>query len=187
MKKHIIAVFFAFGFLFALSQIGAFTGLGNAVLSVEPQFAESQAVQHSDSEIMWNETNIARQRYGLKPVALDAEMSCRAWEWAQHMRQVRNLYHSNIGFSEIIAMGYSAKRVVGNPSRAGGRESGWLASPGHRAIVLGRNYKRLGAAKAGRYTIEIFSSRTRNLRADCLFRHGQIPSPNSPYQLLQGA
>ena len=185
MKKHVFAVFLAFAFLVALSQLDRFTNAGNAVLAVQPQFAELQGATCSDVETMWFETNKARIRYGLPPVALDAEMSCRAWEWALEMRNRVGMVHSSMGFAEIIAEGYSARRVVGNPRREGSGEGGWLSSPGHRAIILTKNYRKMGAAKAGRFTIEIFSTRRGQHPSRCLQKHGLVPSPNSPYQIVQ--
>jgi uncharacterized protein YkwD len=83
--------------------------------------------------------NIARAAHGLPALVLSHEMSAVASSWADRLAATGSLDHGdfqsrvwsvrpNTAAGEDIGMGYASGAA---------EVEGWLASPGHRAILLG--------------------------------------------------
>jgi uncharacterized protein YkwD len=81
-------------------------------------------------------TNFERARYGLPALEVDAAMMRSARQHATWMTQNQCMVHSNQPVAENIAMGQPNTQEV---------MQCWMASPGHRANILG-GYRRLGVA-----------------------------------------
>jgi uncharacterized protein YkwD len=77
--------------------------------------------------------NEMRESYGLKKLTVVADLSKKAQQHANWMKE-NGLIHSSMGYPEIIARGQKTP---------GGAVNAWLGSRGHRAIMLG-GYKRYG-------------------------------------------
>ena len=82
-------------------------------------------------------TNAERARYGLPPLKIDEELVKSARGHATWMTLNRTLRHTSQPVAENIAKGQrNSKAAV----------AAWMASPGHRANILNRGYRRIGAA-----------------------------------------
>jgi uncharacterized protein YkwD len=84
-----------------------------------------------------DQTNAQRARYGLPPLAVDANLVRTARTHAIWMARSRLLQHNRIGIAENIAMGYPTTEAA---------LGGWMRSSGHRANILNRGYRRIGVA-----------------------------------------
>jgi len=82
-------------------------------------------------------TNEARVKNGSQPLAVDCRLMVSARRHALRMARERSLYHSDDKVAENVATGQptATDAVVV-----------WLASPGHRANILNRGYRRIGVA-----------------------------------------
>jgi len=82
-------------------------------------------------------TNEARAKSGSQPLAVDCRLMVSARRHALRMARERSLYHSSDKVAENVATGQptATDAVVV-----------WLASPGHRANILNRGYRRIGVA-----------------------------------------
>ena len=82
-------------------------------------------------------TNTQRAKHGLKELEVDPELMKSARRHASWMARNRSLVHAGLPVAENIAMGQpGSSRAV----RA------WMNSSGHRANILNRNHRRIGAA-----------------------------------------
>jgi uncharacterized protein YkwD len=82
-------------------------------------------------------TNVERQRHGLPVLAVDPSLTFTARQHCQWMASARNMTHTRIGVGENIAMGQPNTQEVVRC---------WMNSSGHRANILSRGYRRMGAA-----------------------------------------
>jgi uncharacterized protein YkwD len=115
------------GFLAVL--LGAIVGLtaGASPASLQPTEATVVA-----------QTNAARARNGLPPLAVDPSLMNRARNHARWMAGSQNLAHGS-GVAENIAMGQtSASEAV----------SSWMNSSGHRSNMLDGGHTRIGVGVA---------------------------------------
>jgi len=82
-------------------------------------------------------TNQQREQHGLPPLEVDSELVHSARRHATWMTVNRSLRHTSDPVAENIAMGQrDSDEVVRD----------WMRSPGHRANILNRRYRRIGAA-----------------------------------------
>lgn len=82
-------------------------------------------------------TNVERQRHGLPILSVDPSLTITARQHCQWMAGARNLTHTRIGVGENIAMGQANTHEALRT---------WMNSSGHRANILSRGYRRMGAA-----------------------------------------
>ena len=82
-------------------------------------------------------TNAERAKHGLAALEIDRELMESARDHASWMARNRNLVHTRRPVAENIAMGYPRSQSV---------VRGWMNSSGHRANILNRGYRRIGAA-----------------------------------------
>jgi uncharacterized protein YkwD len=81
-------------------------------------------------------TNAQRRRYGLADLTIDKDLLASTRAHCYWMADVRSLQHTTAMVAENIAMGQrSCDEAV----------SSWMASPGHRANMLG-SYSHIGMA-----------------------------------------
>jgi uncharacterized protein YkwD len=81
-------------------------------------------------------TNSQRQRYGLAELTIDKGLLASTRNHCYWMASARSMQHTTAAVAENIAMGQrSCEETIGS----------WMASPGHRANMLGR-YSRIGMA-----------------------------------------
>lgn len=82
-------------------------------------------------------TNAQRAKYGLAALEIDPKLLESARKHASWMTRSRSLRHTTQPVAENIAMGQpNSKAVVRD----------WMNSLGHRANILHRGYRRIGAA-----------------------------------------
>lgn len=84
-----------------------------------------------------NYTNAERVKYGLAKLQIDRDLMKSARSHASWMAKNRNLVHTNRPVAENIAMGQPHSREAVRD---------WMNSSGHRANVLNRAHRRIGAA-----------------------------------------
>lgn len=82
-------------------------------------------------------TNEARSNNGIETLVVDCRLMASARRHARKLAREMSLYHSSVAAAENIAAGqpYASDAVVM-----------WLHSPGHRANILSRGYRRIGVA-----------------------------------------
>jgi len=104
---------------------------GEPTLAGEP----CSVLTPGESQIV-EKTNQARATAGLPPLVIDCRLMGSARRHANRMARAMSMYHST-GVTENVATGqpFAADAVVV-----------WLKSPGHRANILGRSYRRVGVA-----------------------------------------
>lgn len=83
------------------------------------------------------QTNAQRARHGLHPLIVDVSLVRSARNHAAWMTNTRNMQHTTAPVAENIAMG---QRTTGEAINS------WMNSPGHRANILNRGYRRIGVA-----------------------------------------
>lgn len=91
------------------------------------------------------EHNRQRAQRGLEPLALDPGMSDYAQRHAERMVERGHLYHSSMSrlASESGGSAVSENIAWGQESETEVCDS-WIKSPGHKANILGKKYKRVG-------------------------------------------
>lgn len=117
-------------------------GLASPAWADEPQPSAPSSSEEEDLELRQVEeniihlTNLEREKRGLPPLRVDAELMDSARRHARWMVRAQSLTHTSAPVAENIAMGQdTSKEAV----RA------WMNSSGHRANILGR-YRRIGVA-----------------------------------------
>jgi uncharacterized protein YkwD len=107
--------------------------------------------------------NITRRQHGLPPLDQNPQLTVKADNWAQRMRNSCQISHSRLAdgapsnwqkLGENVGRGGSIFQVHG----------AYLGSPGHRANILDRSYNQVGAAAVwGRcnghrtvFTVQVF-------------------------------
>ena len=104
---------------------------------------EETAVKAAESDLLTieqnivNLTNAERTKRGLPALKLDASLMKTSRHHASWMASRRKMVHSRLNLGENIAMG---QRTSTSAVRA------WMNSSGHRANILNRSYKKIGAA-----------------------------------------
>lgn len=92
---------------------------------------------HAIETAIIERTNQERARYGLPPLQVDGQLINSARGHAIWMTSAHRLQHTSAAVAENIAMGQTTADQVVND---------WMRSPGHRANILNRSYRRIGAA-----------------------------------------
>lgn len=101
----------------------------------EPKEAEVDLIAIERNIIAY--TNAERTRHGLPALEVDGNLVKSARAHCAWMTRHRSLQHTRRAVAENIAMGQrSSKEVVRD----------WMGSSGHRANILNRSYRRIGAA-----------------------------------------
>lgn len=104
---------------------------------------EENAVKAAKSDLLSierniiNLTNSERTRRGLPALKLDESLMKTSRHHASWMARSRKMVHSRLNLGENIAMGQPTSTSA---VRA------WMNSSGHRANILNRGYKKIGAA-----------------------------------------
>ena len=83
------------------------------------------------------ETNAARASAGGVSLVVDCRLMSQARRHARRLARDMAMYHSGENVGENVASG---------PENARDAVVMWLASPGHRANILRRDYRRIGVA-----------------------------------------
>ncbi len=92
---------------------------------------------YSGEQQVIEQTNAQRARYGLPPLAMDANLMQSARNHCTWMAKNARLQHSGQMVAENIAQGQSSATEA---------VTDWMNSPGHRANILNRGYTRIGVA-----------------------------------------
>jgi len=82
-------------------------------------------------------TNAERTKRGLPALKLDDSLMKTSRQHASWMARSRKMVHSRLNLGENIAMGQPTSTSA---------VSAWMNSSGHRANILNRSYKSIGAA-----------------------------------------
>jgi uncharacterized protein YkwD len=113
-------------------------GVATSLATAQPaQAASSQSeIQAAITQIL-NETNAERANAGLAPLTLNADINVVAQNWTESMATQQSMIHNPdyqtqmpqpwIRVGENVGQGYTKDTIV----------AAWMASPGHRANILG--------------------------------------------------
>jgi uncharacterized protein YkwD len=121
---------------------------GLAILAMALAAAPAAPAAASDSEAALDSINDARARAGLRPLALSPALTRSSEAFAGHIMRSGVFAHAGTiqaagGFrrlGECIAM------HTGGATRPGQTVRRWLASPGHRPLLLSRSFRQAGAS-----------------------------------------
>jgi uncharacterized protein YkwD len=108
-------------------------------------------------------TNSYRKAHHLKALSVTKCLAHFASPWASHMARARGLSHQNLGpFLSHCNANYAAENVASGNVTGAQVVKMWIASPDHRANLLGKHYKHvaIGAKRVGStwYVVQDFSS-----------------------------
>jgi uncharacterized protein YkwD len=121
---------------------------GLAILAMALSAAPPALAAPGDTEAALDAINDARARAGLRPLALSLALTRSSDAFAGQIMRTGVFAHAGTiqaagGFrrlGECIAM------HTGGASRPGWTVRRWLASPGHRPLLLSRSFRQAGAA-----------------------------------------
>jgi len=119
------------------AEIASKTTLASAQPSPVARQATHEPQLHAIEQRLIERTNAARARYGLPALATDMALVNSARRHNAWMVHHRSLQHSHAQVAENIAMGQRSTAEVMNS---------WMNSSGHRANILGGNYRRIGVS-----------------------------------------
>jgi uncharacterized protein YkwD len=108
-------------------------------------------------------TNKYRKAHHLRALSVTKCLTHFATPWAAHMAKARGLSHQNLGpFLSHCNANYAAENVASGNVTGAQVVKMWIASPDHRANLLGKHYKHvaIGAKRVGStwYVVQDFSS-----------------------------
>lgn len=98
--------------------------------------------------------NAARIKVGLPALVLSAGLTNEAQAWAEHMAATGILAHSEIG-RLMLDHGNVAENIASGQPTTAHVMMAWLASPGHRANILGR-YRVAGFGECAGFWCALF-------------------------------
>jgi uncharacterized protein YkwD len=110
--------------------------------------------------------NQFRASEGLGGLREDPHLSRAAQAYAEDMAQYRYFDHTGRDGSNVVTRvraggcrgaRYYAENIAWGQHTAQAAFSGWAASPGHRANMLGRNYGAFGLGQAAGYWVLVFT------------------------------
>lgn len=103
----------------------------------DPMFAPDEQGLIPIERNLLQYTNVERARYGLPALEVDPNLLRSARNHATWMTQNQVLQHTRLPVAENIAMGQQSSHEA---------VRSWMNSPGHRANILSRSYRRIGVA-----------------------------------------
>jgi uncharacterized protein YkwD len=130
-----------------------------ALLSLVPQTAaQAQTLQPDLEARLVTLTNQARAQHGLRPLAVELQLTRVARDWSNTMATERKLYHRPSLRDAIIGDWQRIGENVGVGPTIERVQEAFMASPGHRGNILG-DYDRVGigiyAQDSGRVWITV--------------------------------
>lgn len=147
----------------------------NAMAATTKKVAEKSLVAPYNQTTVVTATNAARSAQKLRPLAVNSALTRAAQAKANDM--VKNGYFSHVTptgvqFWEFITNeGYNylnaGENLAANYQTLDGLMNAWLASPGHRANIMGAQYTEVGVGfaygerngKKGWFVVSMFGSR----------------------------
>jgi uncharacterized protein YkwD len=131
--------------LTAFSRIAACIGMA-CILLVSA--AEGQA-QASPSPMV-DKINDVRRAHGLHALRYSSSLSRSSGRYARHLARTNRFQHApRIRASHHFRrLGEILARMPGPTARRAETIDSWLASPGHRAVLLGPSFKYVGGGRA---------------------------------------
>jgi uncharacterized protein YkwD len=94
--------------------------------------------------------NVERARVGMGPLKLDASLTRAAQDWADEMARRGVLDHGNFWgriHAAMPAAGAGAEDIAGGQASVAAVMQSWVASPPHRANILGPDYGLCGVGR----------------------------------------
>jgi len=116
-----------------------------------PTTPGSNAINSMEQEVA-RLVNIERQKAGLAPLTLNAELSKVARIKSQDMADKNYFSHTSPTYGDPFAMmksfgikyGYAGENIAKGYNSAESVMNGWMNSSGHRANILNSNFKTIG-------------------------------------------
>lgn len=132
----------------ARSAFSAALASMTVVLALTPTLgaASRPAARAAAADAMVKKINKVRVRHGLRPLRGSGSLSGGAQRYAAQLIRADILRHSSRGASgrtgEVLAVNF------GRSLRVGSTVARWMASPSHRAVLLSRSMRAMGAGFA---------------------------------------
>ena len=134
-----------------------------AIAIVAALAAPVSAVEGNTAEQVLELINAERAKEHLPPVKLNSKLTEAARDFADYLKTHHAFSHTADGRSpgaRIKAAGYhwsaEGEIILKGASTAAGAVRGWMNSPGHRAIILGKSYQEIGVGRSGAYWVVDF-------------------------------
>ncbi len=128
--SSVVVLFLVASFMISPSQ--------RPLCAVEPAVVAMAPVKLTTvEENLVHYTNLQRKRHGLPPLEASHALMQSSRKHARWMTRAGSLTHARQNVGENIAMGQSTSQEA---------VKAWMASPGHRANMLSRSYRSIGAA-----------------------------------------
>ncbi|MFV0451363.1 MAG: CAP domain-containing protein [Propioniciclava sp.] len=129
-----------------------------------PRPAGSSSAEPSTAGEILALVNAERDRAGLAPVRADGCLSeTLAQPWAQHLADIGDLVHQDLGeaLSACGGLGAAGENIAYGQTTPAEVMDGWMNSSGHRANILNPSFTRLGVGRVegadGRiYWVQVF-------------------------------
>ena len=104
----------------------------------------ARAEEETDRALL-NEHNRQRTQSGLNPLVMDQTLCDYAQSHAEKMAERQLLVHSSMSNLAVRAgNGNVAENIAWGQNSEEEVFASWMKSPGHRANILGKRYKRIG-------------------------------------------
>ncbi|MBN1851990.1 MAG: CAP domain-containing protein [Pirellulales bacterium] len=99
------------------------------------EMVQAEPQLHLIQQKLIQQTNTVRAQHGIFPLAVDRHLVLTAERHTAWMTNTRSFQHSSDPVGENIALGQRSVPEVMHS---------WMSSPGHRANILSRRYRRIG-------------------------------------------
>lgn len=117
-------------------------------------------------EALCKMVNTERADHQLSPLVLDAELSEVAQAHAEDMLKRAYFSHTSPDGGTMkgrliaagIKYGWAGENIARGQKTSAKVMTSWMNSKGHRANILGKQYKALGLGRAGAYWVQVFTN-----------------------------
>jgi uncharacterized protein YkwD len=121
---------------------------GLVMLAVALSTAQPALAAPAESEAALDAINDARASSGLRPLALSPALTRSSEAFAGHIMRTGVFAHAGTiqAAGDFRRLGECIAMHTGRAARPGWTVRRWLASPGHRPLLLSRGFRHAGAA-----------------------------------------
>ena len=122
------------------------------VLAAAPALGSGRSATSSATDAMVQKINQVRARHGLRELSPSGSLYGSSQRFAQHLMASDRLAHRSRPSTSYETAGEVLALHMGHRSRVGSTIAKWMRSPSHRAVLLSRAMREMGAGVAyGRY------------------------------------
>ncbi|KAJ1923907.1 hypothetical protein IWQ60_005569 [Tieghemiomyces parasiticus] len=131
-------------------------------VNVKYSKSSSQSDSGLNEQLMLELVNAERAKQGLSALVINPALSKMALDQCQHQKSIEKMTHDNPAGSMLsraakagVKLSGVAENVFAGVKSEQEAVDGWMASPGHKANILG-NYNAMGVARVGIYWTQNF-------------------------------